>query len=99
MTQEMSACMLGVRRESVTEAAGRLQLARLVQYHCGKSRSFIDHGLRNSLVMLRRDQARIGTPVAQSSRAVSQGNDCHLSPLIGKPPFDPLSVSESGIFS
>ena len=36
MTQELIAAKLGVRREGVTEAAGRLQAAGLIQYSRGK---------------------------------------------------------------
>lgn len=35
MTQELVACLLGVRRESVTEAAGRLQHAGFIRYRRG----------------------------------------------------------------
>ena len=36
MTQELIANMLGVRREGVTEAAGKLQAAGAIKYHRGK---------------------------------------------------------------
>ncbi|MFT4819900.1 MAG: CRP-like cAMP-binding protein [Candidatus Pseudothioglobus sp.] len=36
MTQELIANMLGVRREGVTQAAGKLQKARVIKYHRGR---------------------------------------------------------------
>ena len=36
MTQELIGNMLGVRREGVTDAAGKLQTAGLIQYSRGK---------------------------------------------------------------
>ena len=38
MTQELIANMLGVRREGVTEAAGKLQRAGVIQYNRGRIR-------------------------------------------------------------
>jgi Mn-dependent DtxR family transcriptional regulator len=38
MTQELIANMLGVRREGVTEAAGKLQRLGVIDYHRGRSR-------------------------------------------------------------
>jgi CRP-like cAMP-binding protein len=38
MTQELIANMLGVRREGITEAAGRLQRMRVIEYHRGRIR-------------------------------------------------------------
>jgi CRP-like cAMP-binding protein len=45
MTQELIANMLGVRREGVTEAAGKLQRAGLIDYHRGHITVLDRHGL------------------------------------------------------
>ncbi|MEO7852796.1 MAG: Crp/Fnr family transcriptional regulator [Rubrivivax sp.] len=47
MTQELVANMLGVRREGVTEAAGNLQDAGLIQYRRGKITVLDRAGLQN----------------------------------------------------
>jgi CRP-like cAMP-binding protein len=46
MTQELIAAMLGVRRESVTEAALKLQSASLIHYHRGQIAVLDRPGLR-----------------------------------------------------
>lgn len=45
MTQELIANLLGVRREGITEAAGRLQHAGLIEYHRGHITVIDRHGL------------------------------------------------------
>lgn len=48
MTQERLASMLGVRREGVTEAAGKLQAAGVIQYSRGRIRVLDRPGLEQS---------------------------------------------------
>jgi CRP-like cAMP-binding protein len=45
MTHEQIANMLGVRREGITEAAGKLQAAGLIQYFRGRIKILDRHGL------------------------------------------------------
>jgi len=45
MTQELVASMLGVRREGITEAAGKLQRAGLISYRRGHIAVLDRHGL------------------------------------------------------
>ncbi|MDO8351269.1 MAG: Crp/Fnr family transcriptional regulator [Gallionella sp.] len=45
MTQELIANILGVRREGITEAAGKLQRAGLIEYHRGHITVIDRHGL------------------------------------------------------
>jgi CRP-like cAMP-binding protein len=47
MTQELIACMLGVRREGITEAAGNLQRAGLINYRRGHITALDRSGLES----------------------------------------------------
>lgn len=47
MTQELVASMLGVRREGITGAAGKLQLAGVIRYRRGHISVLDRHGLEN----------------------------------------------------
>jgi CRP-like cAMP-binding protein len=49
MTQELIANMLGVRREGVTEAAGKLQRAGLIRYSRGRIEVLDRPGLENAV--------------------------------------------------
>ena len=49
MTQELIANMLGVRREGVTEAAGKLQRAGIVSYSRGRIEVLDRRGLENAV--------------------------------------------------
>src|SRR5437773_12515279 len=49
MTQELIANMLGVRREGVTEAAGKLQVDGLIEYSRGRIRVLDRPGLESSV--------------------------------------------------
>jgi CRP-like cAMP-binding protein len=50
MTQELITDMLGVRREGVTDAAGKLQKLGVIQYAHGEIRVLDRAELENSLV-------------------------------------------------
>jgi CRP-like cAMP-binding protein len=66
MTQELMANMLGVRREGVTEAAGRLQAAGLIHYSRGHIRVLDRHGLEARVCecygVVRRESERLLPP-------------------------------------
>lgn len=63
MTQEMVAGMFGVRRESITEAAGKLQRARLISYRRGHISVLDRAGLEASAcecyALVRREMRRL----------------------------------------
>jgi len=64
MTQEMIANMLGVRREGVTEAAGKLQDAGLIQYSRGRivvrDRPGLEQRSCECYSLVRREYMRLG---------------------------------------
>lgn len=63
MTQELIANMLGVRREGVTETAGKLQRAGLIQYHRGRiivlDRKGLEARTCECYALLRKEYARL----------------------------------------
>ena len=67
MTQELLASMLGVRRESITEAAGRLQSAGYLRYHRGHisvlKRSGLETRACECYGVVRKELARLLTDV------------------------------------
>jgi len=67
MTQKLIANMLGVRREGVTEAAGRLQAAGLIDYSRGK--------------IVVRDRAKLETRVCECYAVVKRESDRLLSSI------------------
>ncbi len=73
MTQELIANMLGVRREGVTDAAGKLQRAGVIEYHRGRIR-VLDRPLLEKMAcecydVVRREFARL-LPWDQSQKKV-----------------------------
>lgn len=92
MTQELIASRLGVRREGITEAAGRLQDAGLIKYSRGKIRVLDREGLEKKscqcYLAVRDEYDRLlkGPPaVADGPVAVAPGMDDAVS-------VDPVAV-------
>jgi CRP-like cAMP-binding protein len=78
MTQELIANMLGVRREGVTEAAGKLQRAGLIRYSRGRIEVLDRPGLEKAVcecyqvVKLEFDRLLSDVPRGDPFRVVSQ---------------------------
>ncbi len=74
MTQELIANMLGVRRESVAEAAGRLQEEKLIHYSRGHitilNRAGLEHRVCECYVDVKREYARL-LPTKVEQRAAA----------------------------
>ena len=70
MTQELIANMLGVRREGVTEAAGKLQAAGLIQYSRGKitvlDRAKLEAQVCECYAVVKREYDRLLRKIAES---------------------------------
>ena len=66
MTQELIASMLGVRREGVTEAAGRLQRAGIISYRRGHitvvARTALETRVCECYGQVRDEFERLGSP-------------------------------------
>jgi CRP-like cAMP-binding protein len=85
MTQELVATMLGVRREGITEAAGRLREAGIIDYRRGHisvfKRDGIEKGVcecyqvvRTEFERLMSDSPRVDTGPASASGTLRSGN-------------------------
>jgi CRP-like cAMP-binding protein len=76
MTQELVASMLGVRRESVTEAAGKLQHAGLIHNRRGHiavlDRSGLETHVCECYAVVKNELSRLMTDVKQQSVAAKQ---------------------------
>jgi len=70
MTQELIANMLGVRREGVTEAAGKLQAAGLIHYSRGRitvlDRPKLEARVCECYTVVKREYARLLPQIAAS---------------------------------
>ena len=73
MTQELIANMLGVRREGVTEAAGRLQALGMIHYSRGKitvcDRPQLEHRVCECYAVVKREYDRLLPPPRRSPPA------------------------------
>ena len=76
MTQELIANMLGVRREGVTEAAGKLQKAGLIHYHRGHisilSRNGLEERACECYSVVKREYDRLLPPGGETPEKGSQ---------------------------
>jgi len=75
MTQELIANMLGVRREGVTEAAGRLQAEGLIEYSRGRitvlERAHLEARVCECYAVVRKEYDRLLPPAIASSATAS----------------------------
>ena len=85
-TQEMIAGMLGVRRESINEAAGHLQQAGLIQSYRGHisvvDRAGLESQVCGCYASIRNEMARLGTDIRRRQGGASPAHgDFRVRPL------------------
>jgi CRP-like cAMP-binding protein len=81
MTQELIASMLGVRREGITDAAGKLQKRRVIQYHRGQITVLDRHQLEElcceCYAIVKRETDRLASmPYARRTTAARASDGC-----------------------
>jgi hypothetical protein len=89
MTQELVASMLGVRREGVTEAAGKLQQAGVISYRRGHITVLDRAGLESQVCecyqVVKKEFARLLPDVLQRQDLSPSSRNAHLQPVVRAP--------------
>ncbi len=100
MTQELVSTMLGVRREGITEAAGRLQDAGIIRYRRGHisvlDRAGLEAHTCECYAVVKKELKRLMTDV--QSRQGGQLSSEKLSAANSPPPAQILSGSSKSVF-
>jgi len=77
MTQEVIANMLGVRREGVTEAAGKLQKAGLIRYSRGRitvlDRAGLEKEVCECYAVVKKEMDRLLDDIPRTGHSLSSG--------------------------
>ena len=77
MTQELIANMLGVRREGVTEAAGKLQKAGLIKYSRGRitvlDRAGLEKEVCECYAVVKKEMDRLLSDIPRTEHFLSNG--------------------------
>ncbi len=90
ITQELIAGMLGVRREGVTEAAGKLQRAGYISYRRGHvsvlDRAGLEAGACECYALVKTELSRLLSDVLYRQDSPSTGTEQRVSPAIASRP-------------
>jgi Mn-dependent DtxR family transcriptional regulator len=86
MTQELVASMLGVRREGVTEAAGKLQQAGVIRYRRGHitvlERSGLESQVCECYAVVKKEFARLLPDVLQRQDILIQSQNARREAVV-----------------